>query len=169
MLEDCVVKTFNALGVGNVGVDCSERNPGVWIMDGEGRVGNRKICAVGVRVERGVGSHGVGLNVFDRVIEGGEEGRYVDEDGGRARGYLSWGFGRIVACGLEGKETSWLEREGMRGDVGLGNGMEEVAGVLARKLVEGLNQGGGKEVVEGVDSVGEEDVLKIEDSANFGD
>ena len=127
------------------------------------------MCAVGVRVERGVSSHGVGLNVFDRGIEVGDEGRYVDEMGRVESGYLSWGFGRIVACGLEGKETSWLGREGMRESVGVGNGLEEVAGVLARKLVEGLNEGGGKEFVEGVEVAGVEEVSKLGGVARAGD
>ena len=73
-----------------LGVPHVERteDPGVWI-----RGGQRKICALGVQVRRGITSHGVGLNCYDR-----------DQ-------WLSWGFGRIVACGLEGKETTWLARE----------------------------------------------------------
>lgn len=52
-----------------------------------------KICAVGVRVRRGITGHGIGLNVYDRNHS------------------LSWGFGRIVACGQEGKQVTWLSRE----------------------------------------------------------
>ena len=62
-------------------------NPGVWTSD------ERKIAALGVHLRRNVTSHGVGLN--------------VDTD-------LSW-FNRIVACGLEGKETTSFEREGVGG------------------------------------------------------
>lgn len=171
MLEDMVVRTCKRLGVERVGVDCMGGNPGVWIMEeeevnggGKEKTSDRKVCAVGVRVERGVGSWGVGLNVFDREIEEGERGRYLDEDGKRAKGYLSWGFGRIVACGLEGKESTWLSREGLTEDVSLGNGLEEVARVLAEELVVGLNKGGGKEDVLGIERVREEDVMKLPES-----
>jgi lipoyl(octanoyl) transferase 2 len=80
-------------------------NPGVWVDK------DTKIAALGVHLRRNVTSHGVGLNV-------GTD--------------LRW-FGRIVACGLEGKGvTSMLEeiikRERERkGEMGLT--VEEVAGV----------------------------------------
>jgi lipoyl(octanoyl) transferase len=63
-------------------------NTGVWVTE------NKKIAAVGVHLRRYVSSHGIGLNVDRRV---------------------DWGFGRIVACGLEGKETTSLEAEGVGG------------------------------------------------------
>ena len=72
-------------------------NPGVWTADGE-----KKICALGVHLRRNVSSHGIGLNVSAE---------------------LGW-FGRIVACGLEGKGTTSLLEQGGVGDVG----WEEVAG-----------------------------------------
>jgi lipoate-protein ligase B len=95
-------------------------NPGVWITPDD------KICALGVHLRRNVASHGVGLNV------------HTD---------LSW-FGRIVACGLEGKRTTSFEREGV-----VGVGVQEVAGVFARLLAEAL------EGVEGVDEVTEESLF----------
>lgn len=63
-------------------------NTGVWVTD------DKKIAAVGVHLRRYVSSHGIGLNVDRRV---------------------DWGFGRIVACGLEGKIITSLEQEGVRG------------------------------------------------------
>ncbi|KAI9703236.1 MAG: hypothetical protein M1836_007801 [Candelina mexicana] len=62
-------------------------NPGVWTTQ------ERKIAAVGVHLRRNVTSHGIGLNVNTNL----------------------WWFNRIVACGLEGKETTSFEREGMHG------------------------------------------------------
>ena len=60
-------------------------NTGVWVTD------DKKIAAVGVHLRRYVSSHGIGLNIDRRV---------------------DWGFGRIVACGLEGKITTSMEEEG---------------------------------------------------------
>jgi lipoate-protein ligase B len=60
-------------------------NPGVWVDE------QKKIAAIGVNVRRYVTTHGVAIN--------------VETD-------LAW-FERIVACGLEGKETTSLRREGV--------------------------------------------------------
>jgi lipoate-protein ligase B len=62
---------------------------GVWVRGKDGE--ERKICAVGVHLRRHVSSHGIGLNVCTDI---------------------GW-FERIVACGLEGKETTSLAREGI--------------------------------------------------------
>lgn len=59
------------------------QNPGVWVND------RRKITSLGVHLRRYVSSFGVGLN--------------VETD-------LSW-FRRIVACGLDGVETTTLMDE----------------------------------------------------------
>ena len=59
------------------------QNPGVWVNE------TRKIASLGVHLRRYVSSFGVGLN--------------VEMD-------LSW-FRRIVACGLEGVETTTLMNE----------------------------------------------------------
>jgi lipoate-protein ligase B len=58
-------------------------HPGVWVDE------QRKIAAVGVHLKRFTTSHGIGLN--------------VNTD-------LGW-FRRIVACGLEGKDTTTMEKE----------------------------------------------------------
>ena len=60
-------------------------NPGVWTSE------ERKIAAVGVHLRRNITSHGIGLNIHTDL----------------------WWFNRIVACGLEGKETTSFEREGV--------------------------------------------------------
>ena len=108
-----MIATMARVGVEGI----TTENPGVWIPGGE-----RKVASVGVNVRRGVTGHGVAVNVEDR------------------RGALGWGFGRIVACGLEGKEVTWLEREGGR----MGDGVkrklevEDVEEVFVREFVRGL-------------------------------
>lgn len=94
-------------------------NPGVWTDD------ENKVCALGVHLRRNVSSHGVGLNVSTDV---------------------EW-FGRIAACGLEGKGTTSLALQGVE-SVGVG----EVGEVFVKKMAEELNG------VEGVRAVKESDV-----------
>lgn len=65
---------------------------GVWVTREADGV-ERKICAVGVHLRRFVSSHGIGLNVSTE---------------------MKW-FERIVACGLEGRETTSLLQEGVEG------------------------------------------------------
>lgn len=134
----------------------------------------RKICAVGVQITRGVSSHGVGLNVHDAPIPVDLRSRYNFDDippppsthhnnqsssspplsntEEEEQGYLSYGFNRITACGLEGKTTTWLSQEG----ADTRNISETVvADRLAVAFVESLNamRGPGREIVEGVTTV----------------
>ncbi|KAI6819438.1 lipoyltransferase [Hortaea werneckii] len=81
-------------------------NPGVWVNEQE------KICALGVHLRRNVTSHGIGLN--------------VDPE-------LGW-FGRIVACGLQGKSTTSLAQQGVKPLPSV----EDVGKVFARTLAEGI-------------------------------
>ncbi|RMZ77331.1 hypothetical protein DV737_g4366, partial [Chaetothyriales sp. CBS 132003] len=188
LLEDVIIDTCKRLGVPNVGVSCTD--PGVWMVDPGSEAGDevspkrRKVCALGVQVTRGVSSHGIGLNVFDEnIVTSYEKERYAFDDdyyeglqasGGlgtvddATKGYLSWGFGRIVGCGLEGKATTWLSRERERarqqeqgsGEAeevranlsGKGWDMARVASVLAECLREALSNRG-KADVEAVDVV----------------
>lgn len=88
---------------------------GVWTSP------ERKIAAIGVHLRRFVSSHGVGLNVNTDL----------------------WWFGRIVACGLEDKETSSFEREGVTG-----KSVEEVGGVFVEEFMRGLGGVDGVEKIE---------------------
>ncbi|KAH7119966.1 hypothetical protein B0J11DRAFT_73091 [Dendryphion nanum] len=91
---------------------------GVWTSEDD------KIAAIGVHMRRNITSHGIGLNVATD---------------------LTW-FGRIIACGLEGKRTTSFENEGVQGatveEVGdafveeLGNRLTNVEGVEKRSLEE---------------------------------
>lgn len=157
LLERVVIETAARLGVARHHVDTDPCNPGVWVGEQQR---DRKLCALGVRVGAGgVTSHGLGLNVWDHLLP--PDGPYVDLPatppppplpggvaGGkqaislpphppprRPQGYLSWGFGRIVACGLEGKSVTWLTAEGA--DPGLRE--EEVGKLLAEELAGQLN------------------------------
>ncbi|KAK5114213.1 hypothetical protein LTR85_010278 [Meristemomyces frigidus] len=82
-------------------------NPGVWASEQD------KISALGVHLRRNVTSHGIGLN--------------VNMD-------LGW-FSRIVACGLEGKGTTDLKRQGVE-DV---PSVEQVGELFVRMLAERLD------------------------------
>lgn len=81
-------------------------NPGVWTSP------DSKICALGVHLRRNITSHGIGLN--------------VNTD-------LSW-FGRIVACGLEGKRTTSLKDQGISG-----LSVEQVGQVFVEQFADGLS------------------------------
>jgi lipoyl(octanoyl) transferase len=80
ILESAIIATVAALGVEADRVDGSA---GVWV-DGE-----RKLAAIGVRVRRGVTTHGLALN--------------VNTD-------LRW-FDEMVPCGIRDKEVTSLARE----------------------------------------------------------
>lgn len=89
-------------------------DPGVWIKGSD-----RKICAIGVQVSRGITSHGVGFNIFDHSIPPDMASSFAfthqqlnsPSYSPLTKGFLSWGFSRVVACGLEGKSVTWLDRE----------------------------------------------------------
>ncbi|KAK0254894.1 hypothetical protein LTS09_010007 [Friedmanniomyces endolithicus] len=87
-------------------------NPGVWFSDYD------KICALGVHLRRNITSHGIGLNVSTE---------------------LGW-FKRIVACGLEGKGTTSLSRQGVEPVPSV----EMVGSIFVEKLAHEL---------QGIDSV----------------
>jgi lipoyl(octanoyl) transferase len=102
-LEDVVIATLGEFGVEGV-KDASA--PGVWV-DAGGKAA--KICALGVRIKRGVSLHGIALNVT------------VD------LGY----FNLINPCGLSRPVTSVERVMGERAP-----SMAEVKGVFARRFVE---------------------------------
>ena len=101
-LEAAVISTAAAFGVIAAHLD---GYPGIWV-DGE-----RKLAAIGVRVRRGVTTHGLALN--------------VNTD-------LRW-FDEMVPCGLHDKGVTSLSRE-----LGRRLAMEVVEDELARQLAEHL-------------------------------
>jgi lipoyl(octanoyl) transferase len=111
--------------------------------------GERKICAVGVQVRRGITGHGIALNVRDEEVGPGSGYETENSEDGKAGGVLSWGFGRIVACGLEGKSVTWLTREGAQEELQVAN----VAGVFAEEFAKGLG------IIDEIYNVTEEDVM----------
>jgi lipoyl synthase len=89
--------------------------PGVWL-DPDGP-SPRKICAIGVRVNRGRSMHGFALNVAPDLSM----------------------FGNIVPCGIADKPVTSLEREG------ISVGMEEVVAAFARRAADRLGLGEAEE------------------------
>lgn len=97
-LEAAVIGTAAAFGVE---ADRVEGRPGVWVD------GRRKLAAVGVRVKRGVTTHGLALNVSTN---------------------LAW-FSEMIPCGIPDCEVTSLERE-----TGATVEMAAVAGEMAAQL-----------------------------------
>jgi lipoate-protein ligase B len=157
LLETTVMRTCNRFSVPNT---TTTSNPGVWI-----RGGKRKICAVGVQVRRGITGHGIALNVRDEEVERGSGYDTEKSEDGKEGGMLSWGFSRIVACGLEGKRVTWLTWEGADANLQV----MDVAGVFAEEFAKGL--GGLDEIYD----ITEEDIMtedlkrKIDDDEEHAD
>jgi lipoyl(octanoyl) transferase len=81
-LESIVIATLGELGIE------SRADPqaiGVWAMDGENLA---KICAIGVRIRRGVSLHGLALNVAMDLS----------------------GFNHIIPCGLTGRPVTSVHK-----------------------------------------------------------
>jgi len=98
ILEAAIIDTAACFGVS---ADRLPGLPGIWVE------GERKLAAIGVRVKRGVTTHGLALNV---------------------RTDLRW-FDEMIPCGIRGKGVTSLARE-----TGAEVGMDEVAVELARRL-----------------------------------
>jgi lipoyl(octanoyl) transferase len=103
-LEDAVIRVCHALGVAARRVD---GRTGVWVTLPAGPPA--KICAIGVRVSRGVTTHGLALNVTTD---------------------LAW-FERMVPCGFPHAVAS-LSR------LGVATSVTTVKPLLARALAEAL-------------------------------
>ncbi|HEX2193741.1 MAG TPA: lipoyl(octanoyl) transferase LipB [Candidatus Limnocylindria bacterium] len=108
-LEAAIIETASRLGVAAQRVDGLT---GVWV---EGR---RKLAAIGVRVRRGVTTHGLALN--------------VNTD-------LRW-FDEMIPCGIRDKEVTSLSREAGR-TVAMDHVEDALASTLARHF--GLRLAGG--------------------------
>jgi lipoate-protein ligase B len=104
-LEEVVIATLDDLGIAARKDDCAV---GVWVDDGTGTLA--KVCALGVRIRRGVSMHGIALNV------------HTDLD------Y----FNLIVPCGLTRRPVTSVGR--LLGDRALP--IEIVRWTLARRMLE---------------------------------
>lgn len=133
VLEDSVVDVLRGFGVRGLITD----DPGVWVAapsklqsppsteaqaqapsqsePASGVEVPKKITAVGVHLRRNISSYGIGLNVSEEPM---------------------WYFRQIVACGLEGRETTSLEGVGVSGV-----SVDDVAGRFVRAFVERVNRG----------------------------
>lgn len=101
-LEAAVIDTAARFGVVAGRLDGL---PGIWVE------GQRKLAAIGVRVRRGVTTHGLALNVNNDL-------RWFDE---------------MIPCGIRGKGVTSLATE-----IGAPAPMDEVADELARQLATHL-------------------------------
>ncbi|PWY82215.1 lipoyltransferase, partial [Aspergillus heteromorphus CBS 117.55] len=145
LLENSVIDVLRGYGVmGQVTED-----PGVWVSPSPSTATStsssapKKITAVGVHLRRNISSYGVGFNVTREPM---------------------WWLQQIVACGLEGREATSLEGEGVQGV-----SVEEVAGRFVDAFVARVNadfacgekEGAGArgEGIEGVYRVEEEELL----------
>ena len=125
-------------------------DPGVWVpskkkKEEEGRSGidgAKKITAVGVHLRRNISSFGIGFNVTEEPM---------------------WFFRQIVACGLEGKEATSLEGQGVRVQDGVKEVAERFVEAFTRRINADFACGGGGasgERIEEVYSATEEDLLR---------
>lgn len=114
-LEAAVIETAARFDVDAARLD---GHPGIWVDAA------RKLAAVGVRVKRGVTTHGLALNVNTNL-------RWFDE---------------TIPCGIPGKDVTSLSRE-----LGRPVPADEVADELARQLAAhlGLRAAGGAPAVTG--------------------
>jgi lipoyl(octanoyl) transferase len=102
VLEAAIIDTAAAFGVAG---DRVAGLPGIWVE------GERKLAAIGVRVKRGVTTHGLALN--------------VNTD-------LAW-FDEMIPCGIPDKSVTSLARE-IGNAVPMGEVADELALQLARHL-----------------------------------
>ena len=116
-LEAALVDTLAFFGIASHTV---EGYPGVWIGEGSQQ---RKIAAIGVRVSRGVSSHGFALNVSTDLAY----------------------YRHIVACGTEGLTVTSMAQELGR-DVDVGDVRRAVVDALERRLGLGMRWADGAEV-----------------------
>lgn len=140
VLENSVVDVLSGYGVEGVVTE----DPGVWVPSKKGVSGidgAKKITAVGVHLRRNISSFGIGFNVTEEPM---------------------WFFRQIVACGLEGKEATSLEGQGVR----VQDGVKEVAERFVKAFTGRINadfacgSGASGEGIDEVYSATEEDLLR---------
>ena len=105
-IEQLVIDVLSDLGLR--GASRLEGYPGVWMGGRDGAP--RKICAIGVRVDRGRSMHGFALNVDPEMSM----------------------FANIVPCGIADKPVTSVAAEGVTAT------MEEVADLVARRAAQVL-------------------------------
>lgn len=116
LLENSVLDVLKGFGVKG---GTTTEDPGVWVKPDAGHSGMpRKVAAVGVHLRRFVSSYGVGFCITEEPL---------------------WYLRQIVACGLEGKESTSLEGVGVDvRDVT----MEEIGTRFVQAFVDRVNSGG---------------------------
>mgnify|MGYP003344790530 FL=1 len=82
-LEEAIIETLAEFGITGISI---AGKTGVWIKD---QRSERKICAIGIRVAKGVTMHGFALNVCPDLSH----------------------FNQIVPCGMPEAETTSMEKE----------------------------------------------------------
>jgi len=108
-LEEAMIETCAALGVEAIRRD---GHPGCWVDGGAGRP-QRKIGALGIRIERGVSFHGIALNVDPDLRD----------------------FELIDACGMPGiVSTSIAEELGRTAEPPTTEAVRRAAGIFADAL-----------------------------------
>jgi lipoic acid synthetase len=115
-IEQLVIDVLADLGLGDAGR--LDGYPGVWV-DPAG-VAPRKICAIGVRVDRGRSMHGFALNVEPDLAM----------------------FDNIVPCGITDKAVTSLAREG------IGVSMRDVVEAVCLRAAAAFSFGPGERAVE---------------------
>ncbi len=85
-LEAALIETLQDFGISAGRI---EGQTGVWVWEGAGGEEDRKIAAIGLRISRGVSTHGFALNVNTEI-------RYFDN---------------IVPCGILDREVTSMARE----------------------------------------------------------
>lgn len=98
-LEEVIIKTCNHY---NLNAHRNEKHTGVWI-------GNRKICAIGIKLTRWVTMHGFAFNVNTDLLL----------------------FNGIIPCGINDKEVTSMEKE-----LGYKVNIQEVKEMIAKNFNE---------------------------------
>jgi lipoyl(octanoyl) transferase len=110
-LEEIVIGMLREIGIEGF---ADPGAVGVWVREaGEGKDHAAKICAIGVRIRRGISQHGLALNVSGDLA----------------------GFSHIVPCGLVGRPVTSVER--VLGAATPSGG--SIKQILGRRLIEALS------------------------------
>ena len=104
-LEEAIIETLAEFGITGISI---AGKTGVWIADERSE---RKICAIGIRVAKGVTMHGFALNVCPDLAH----------------------FNQIVPCGMPEAETTSMQKELNRTI-----SIEEVTPVIQKHMVKAL-------------------------------